>query len=125
MSLTLTSSSAQYDRTFWPKEAIGVKRTSSAPILLRTTADGWWSFRTSRDFQRQKLSKGFKTIMARVCKICGKGRSVGNNVSHANNKSKRLWRPNLQRVKGNFDGQVKRALVCTDCIHSGRVNKVA
>jgi large subunit ribosomal protein L28 len=46
-------------------------------------------------------------------------------VSHANNKTKRSWRPNLQRVRANFDGQVKRALVCTDCIHSGRVQKVA
>ena len=63
--------------------------------------------------------------MARVCSICGKSRSVGNNVSHANNKSKRSWRPNLKRVRGNFDGSVKRALVCTDCIHSGRVHKVA
>ena len=63
--------------------------------------------------------------MARVCRICGKGRSVGYNVSHANNKSKRSWKPNLQRVRGNFDGQVKRVLVCTDCIHSGRVKKVA
>ncbi len=63
--------------------------------------------------------------MARICSICGKRRSVGNNVSHANNKSKRVWRPNLQRVKANFDGHVKRALVCTDCIHSGRVKKVA
>jgi large subunit ribosomal protein L28 len=63
--------------------------------------------------------------MARVCSICGKGRSIGYNVSHANNKTKRAWRPNLQRVKGNFDGRVRRALVCTDCIHSGRVQKVA
>jgi large subunit ribosomal protein L28 len=63
--------------------------------------------------------------MARVCSICGKSRSIGNNVSHANNKSKRSWRPNLKRVRGNFDGSVKRALVCTDCIHSGRVHKVA
>jgi large subunit ribosomal protein L28 len=63
--------------------------------------------------------------MARSCTICGKGRSVGNTVSHANNKTKRTWRPNLQRVKGNFDGRVRRALVCTDCIHSGRVQKVA
>ena len=31
----------------------------------------------------------------------------------------------LKRVRGNFDGQVKRLLVCTDCIHSGRVKKVA
>ncbi|MBI1996960.1 MAG: 50S ribosomal protein L28 [Deltaproteobacteria bacterium] len=63
--------------------------------------------------------------MARVCSICGKRRSVGHNVSHANNKSKRAWRPNLKRVRGKFDGRVKRALVCTDCIHSGRVQKVA
>jgi large subunit ribosomal protein L28 len=63
--------------------------------------------------------------MARICSICGKGRSIGYNVSHANNKTKRSWKPNLQRVKANFDGRVKRALVCTDCIHSGRVKKVA
>ena len=63
--------------------------------------------------------------MARLCRICGKGRSVGNSVSHANNKTKRTWLPNLKRVRGKFEGQVKRALVCTDCIHSGRVQKVA
>ena len=63
--------------------------------------------------------------MSKVCEICGKGPSFGNNVSHANNKTKRSWKPNLQRVKGKFEGQVKRALVCTDCIHSGRVQKVA
>jgi len=63
--------------------------------------------------------------MARICSICGKRRSVGYNVSHANNKSKRSWRPNLKRVRAIFDGRVKRALVCTDCIHSGRVKKVA
>jgi hypothetical protein len=28
-------------------------------------------------------------------------------------------------VRGKFAGQVRRALVCTDCIHSGRVEKVA
>jgi large subunit ribosomal protein L28 len=63
--------------------------------------------------------------MARICAICGKGRSVGYNVSHANNKTKRIWRPNLQRVRARVEGQVKRVLVCTDCIHSGRVQKVA
>jgi len=63
--------------------------------------------------------------MARICSICGKGRSVGYNVSHANNKTKRVWRPNLQRVRARVEGRVKRVLVCTDCIHSGRVQKVA
>lgn len=34
--------------------------------------------------------------MARVCEITGKRPSVGNNVSHANNKTKRRFYPNLQ-----------------------------
>ena len=35
--------------------------------------------------------------MARVCQITGKAPMVGNNVSHANNKTKRRFLPNLQR----------------------------
>ena len=34
--------------------------------------------------------------MSRVCELTGKGRQVGNNVSHANNKTKRRFMPNLQ-----------------------------
>ncbi|HXC40080.1 MAG TPA: 50S ribosomal protein L28 [Burkholderiales bacterium] len=34
--------------------------------------------------------------MARVCQITGKKPQVGNNVSHANNKTKRRFLPNLQ-----------------------------
>ncbi|MCX7261996.1 MAG: 50S ribosomal protein L28, partial [Burkholderiales bacterium] len=34
--------------------------------------------------------------MARVCDVTGKGHMVGNNVSHANNKTKRRFLPNLQ-----------------------------
>lgn len=36
--------------------------------------------------------------MARKCAVSGKGVMVGNNVSHANNKTKRTYRPNLQNV---------------------------
>ncbi len=36
--------------------------------------------------------------MARRCELTGKGTQVGNNVSHANNKTKRIYRPNLQHV---------------------------
>jgi large subunit ribosomal protein L28 len=35
--------------------------------------------------------------MARVCQVTGKAPKVGNNVSHANNKTKRRFLPNLQR----------------------------
>jgi large subunit ribosomal protein L28 len=34
--------------------------------------------------------------MARVCQVTGKSPMVGNNVSHANNKTKRRFLPNLQ-----------------------------
>jgi len=63
--------------------------------------------------------------MARTCEICGKIRSVGNNVSHANNKTKRVWQPNLQSVRANIAGTVRRILVCTRCLRSGKVAKVA
>ena len=36
--------------------------------------------------------------MSRVCELTGKGPMVGNNVSHANNKTKRRFLPNLQDV---------------------------
>jgi large subunit ribosomal protein L28 len=37
-------------------------------------------------------------IMSRICELTGKGRQVGHNVSHANNKTKRVFLPNLQQV---------------------------
>jgi len=61
--------------------------------------------------------------MARVCYLCGKGPAVGNNVSHANNKTKRRWLPNLQPVRIVENGDVKRVRVCSRCIRSGRVQK--
>ena len=36
--------------------------------------------------------------MSRICELTGKGRQVGHNVSHANNKTKRAFLPNLQNV---------------------------
>jgi large subunit ribosomal protein L28 len=37
-------------------------------------------------------------IMSRVCELTGKGPMVGNNVSHANNKTRRRFLPNLSEV---------------------------
>lgn len=50
---------------------------------------------------------------------------VGNNVSHAHNQNKRRFNPNLQRVRANMDGQVKKITVCTNCIRSGLITKAA
>ena len=61
--------------------------------------------------------------MARVCAICGKGPMVGNHVSHANNRTKRVFNPNLQRVRAVVDGVVRRIRVCTRCLRSGAVRK--
>ncbi|MBN1829072.1 MAG: 50S ribosomal protein L28 [Deltaproteobacteria bacterium] len=63
--------------------------------------------------------------MARVCEICGKGPVVGNQVSHANNKTKRTWYPNLQKLRiiDGGTGAVKRMKVCTRCLRSGSVKK--
>ena len=61
--------------------------------------------------------------MAKVCKICGKGSLYGNKVSHANNKTKRRWEPNLQRIKIVLDGSVKSVYVCSRCIKSGKIQK--
>ena len=63
--------------------------------------------------------------MARICALCGKRRSVGHNISHANNKTKRVWHPNLQRVRARIGNQVRHVSVCTACIRSGKVEKVA
>jgi large subunit ribosomal protein L28 len=63
--------------------------------------------------------------MAMTCDICEKGRLVGNKVSHSNIKTKRVQRPNLQRVKALIDGAPRRIRVCTRCLRSGLVTKVA
>lgn len=62
--------------------------------------------------------------MARQCDICGKRPGTGNNVSHANNKTKRRWMPNIHRVKALVGGRVKTIQACARCIRSGRVTKV-
>ena len=63
--------------------------------------------------------------MAKVCDICGKKPVTGNNISHAHNLTRRRWLPNLQSVRAKVDGRTKRLRVCTTCIKSNRVLKVA
>ena len=61
--------------------------------------------------------------MARVCSVCGKGPVTGYNVSHANNRTKRRWYPNLQTVRVLVEGAPRRMRVCTQCLKSNRVVK--
>lgn len=64
--------------------------------------------------------------MAKRCNVCGKGPQFGNNVSHANNKTRRRFNPNLQSIRVQQpNGGVSRQKVCTRCIKAGKVVKAA
>lgn len=61
--------------------------------------------------------------MARVCEICNKGAISGNNVSHSNRHTRRVWLPNIRTVKAIVNGTPKRIQVCTRCLRSGKVQR--
>ncbi len=74
--------------------------------------------------------------MARRCEICGKGTRVGNNVSRrglpkrkggigikVTAKTKRKFKPNIQKVRVVVNGGVRRMRVCTRCLRKGLVQK--
>ena len=74
--------------------------------------------------------------MAKRCEMCGKSNQPGNRVKRRGlakqkggagrwiiSKSRRVFKPNLQRVRVLVDGKNKRIWVCTRCIKSGRVIK--
>ena len=71
----------------------------------------WWNGRRGRLKICCPLGRGSSSLpggtnqnsskdkkMARRCSVTGKGVLVGNNVSHANNKTKRRFLPNLQKA---------------------------
>lgn len=81
------------------------------------------TFSVSKFKYFQQLLEYIDSIMARVCEICGKGPVSGNNISHANNKTRRRWLPNLQSVRAVINGSVRKIKVCTSCLKSGKVQK--
>jgi large subunit ribosomal protein L28 len=64
-------------------------------------------------------------VMSQVCGVCGKGPQFGNNVSHANNKTRRRWNVNLHPVKAKVAGttNTKKIRVCSGCLRGGKVTK--
>jgi len=58
--------------------------------------------------------------MARRCELTGKGILVGNNVSHANNKTKRVYRPNIQLVAlaSEILGNSYKLKICMNALRS-------
>lgn len=62
--------------------------------------------------------------MSQKCYVCGKGQTSGNAVSHSNIHTRRKWNVNIQNVKIEDNGTVKKVHVCTRCLRSGKVNRV-
>ncbi|MCO5184757.1 MAG: 50S ribosomal protein L28 [Anaerolineae bacterium] len=52
------------------------------------------------------------------CEICGKKPMSGNNVSFSQKKTKRQFKPNIQRATFYEDGRMVRKHVCTRCLRT-------
>lgn len=57
------------------------------------------------------------------CEICGKTVQTGMSVSHSHIRTKKQWKPNLQKVRAIVDGSPKRVVACTRCLRSGKVKR--
>ncbi len=63
-------------------------------------------------------------IQRNRCYACGRGVAFGNNVSHANNKTRRVWKPNLQVMRVvDASGKIVKVKVCTRCLSAGKVRR--
>ena len=54
--------------------------------------------------------------MAKECYVCNKGVIAGNTISHSNRHTKRIWKPNLRKVKININNTTKKVYVCISCM---------
>ncbi|PLX68532.1 MAG: 50S ribosomal protein L28 [Denitrovibrio sp.] len=61
--------------------------------------------------------------MAKRCEICGKGPMFGHQISHAHNVNRRVFYPNVHRIRVVESGVVVRKKVCTKCMKAGKVQK--
>lgn len=59
------------------------------------------------------------------CEVCGKTPQFGHNVSHSMRRTKRQFKPNIQRVKVLEGGKLVNKYMCTRCIRNvGKEAKV-
>ena len=62
--------------------------------------------------------------MSRKCYVTGKKPGTGNHVSHANNRNRRTWGVNVQKVRILVDGKPKRVWVSARALKSGKIERV-
>ncbi|HIG11223.1 MAG: 50S ribosomal protein L28 [bacterium] len=76
--------------------------------------------------------------MARVCEFCGKGTKTGGSIARRGlpkkkggvglritKRTKRTFKPNIQRVRALVNGAATRVKICTRCLKSGKIKKPA
>ncbi len=56
--------------------------------------------------------------MASRCEVCGKQPTSGNNVSHSERKTKRRWRPNVQKTQVVIGNKAHSVYMCTRCMRT-------
>ncbi len=61
--------------------------------------------------------------MARKCDICGKEKHSGFMLSHSHIRTKRSWKPNIQKVRAVINGSPQRIKVCSRCLKAGKVKR--
>jgi large subunit ribosomal protein L28 len=54
--------------------------------------------------------------MAAICFNCGKGVMYGHNVSHAKNRTRKIFKPNLHAARIIVGGTAKKVKLCTKCV---------
>ncbi len=60
--------------------------------------------------------------MASQCDVCNKGVQTGYSVSHSHIRTKRTWKPNIQKVRvRNEKGTPSTMHVCTSCLKANKV----
>lgn len=57
------------------------------------------------------------------CEFCEKAVTFGNNVSHSNRKTSRMWKPNIRKVKVVVNGTHKTVYACAHCLRAGKVQR--
>ena len=62
-------------------------------------------------------------IQRNRCYVCDKGVAFGNNRSHANNATRRTWKPNLQVARIVIEGKITKIKVCTRCLNAGKIQR--
>lgn len=78
--------------------------------------DNFVALRTGTAVRRLSISQERGDVTVAKCELCGKGPQFGHNVSHSNVRTKRMWRPNVQKATVVINGVERTMKLCTKCL---------